>query len=690
MISRATLPKTWSGLLPQSIDPSVLARLGHKDLDVDNDVYATLLRECERSKSLSQGRYIHAHILASGKSGKTFLGNLLVRMYGKCGSIADAKEAFDQIHRKNVFSWTIMLGAFADCGHHRQAIQIYHAMVLEGVRPDCVAFASIAGICSELQCFQAGKAIHDCVLEQGAESDVIVANNLVTMYSKCGRIDGARCVFRRIKNKNPISWNAMIAAFAQCGDFASALELYVEHPVPDKITLILAAKACASLGDLDRGREIHARAVELGLESDLLVANSLIGMYGKCYCVGDAKRLFDGLEAKNRDVISWNSIIAAYILAGMSSQALELFRERMDVEPNRITFIALIDACSTLCDLEQGRWIHERIRSSEFAREVAVENGLLLMYAKCGSIEEAMAIFESMEGRRTLATSLVIMYCKFGCVADAMAVFSGMRSRDVVAWTAMITAFSQQEHTSMEAVDYFCQMDLDGSKPDEVTFASVLGSIARLGLLSRGRSVHCDVLACGFQSDVVVGTALLDMYSKCGSLIDAKRAFDDLGGSRNLVSWNAMIAAMAKHGDWSSGFELYRAMILEGVRPNDVTFTNMLFLCSHGGGGDRECGIWDACASIVLEFGVKITPDHHCSIVDVLGRSGRLEEAEEFVDKGMGFEPGIVEYRTLLGSCTVACDMERGARVAQRVMEIEPQTSMAYSLLAKILRRFCS
>ncbi|XP_024521428.1 pentatricopeptide repeat-containing protein At1g11290, chloroplastic-like [Selaginella moellendorffii] len=555
----------------------------------------------------------------------------------------------------------------------------------------------------------------------------------------------------------------MIAAFAQCGDFASALELYVEHPVPDKITLILAAKACASLGDLDRGREIHARAVELGLESDLLVANSLIGMYGKCYCVGDAKRLFDGLEAKNRDVISWNSIIAAYILAGMSSQALELFRERMDVEPNRITFIALIDACSTLCDLEQGRWIHERIRSSEFAREVAVENGLLLMYAKCGSIEEAMAIFESMEGRRTvsswnsmiaawasqgdrdgsssdevlriynrmsleglkadkitfvslvtickdilhgrrifeqiiaagivletemeLATSLVIMYCKFGCVADAMAVFSGMRSRDVVAWTAMITAFSQQEHTSMEAVDYFCQMDLDGSKPDEVTFASVLGSIARLGLLSRGRSVHCDVLACGFQSDVVVGTALLDMYSKCGSLIDAKRAFDDLGGSRNLVSWNAMIAAMAKHGDWSSGFELYRAMILEGVRPNDVTFTNMLFLCSHGGGGDRECGIWDACASIVLEFGVKITPDHHCSIVDVLGRSGRLEEAEEFVDKGMGFEPGIVEYRTLLGSCTVACDMERGARVAQRVMEIEPQTSMAYSLLAKILRR---
>ncbi|EFJ18871.1 hypothetical protein SELMODRAFT_111998 [Selaginella moellendorffii] len=443
------------------------------------------------------------------------------------------------------------------------------------------------------------------------------------MYSKCGRIDEARCVFRRIKNKNPVSWNAIIAAFSQCGDFASALEFYVEHPVPDKITLILAAKACASLGDLDRGREIHARAVELGLESDLLVANSLIGMYGKCYCVGDAKRLFDGLDAKNRDVISWNSIIAAYILAGMSSQALELFRERMDTE---------------------------------------------------------------ME----LATSLVIMYCKFGCVRDAMAVFSGMRSRDVVAWTAMITAFSQQEHTSMEAVDYFCRMDLDGSKPDEVTFASVLGSIARLGLLSRGRSVHCDVLACGFQSDVVVGTALLDMYSKCGSLIDAKRAFNDLGGSRNLVSWNAMIAAMAKHGDWSSGFELYRAMILEGVRPNDVTFTNMLFLCSHGGGGDRECGIWDGCASIVLEFGVKITPDHHCSIVDVLGRSGRLEEAEEFVDKGMGFEPGIVEYRTLLGSCTVACDMERGARVAQRVMEIEPQTSMAYSLLAKILRRFCS
>ncbi|EFJ11364.1 hypothetical protein SELMODRAFT_126354 [Selaginella moellendorffii] len=277
-------------------------------------------------------------------------------MYGKCGSIADAKAAFDQIHRKNVFSWTIMLGAFADCGHHRQAIEIYHAMVLEGVRPDCVAFASIAGICSELQCFQAGKAIHDC---------------------------------------------------------------------------------------------IHARAVELGLESDLLVANSLIGMYGKCYCVGDAKRLFDGLNAKNRDVISWNSNIAAYILAGMSSQALELFRERMDVEPDRITFIALIDACSTLCDLEQGRWIHERIRSSEFVREVAVENGLLLMYAQVGSIEEAMAIFESMEGRRTISS-----------------------------WNSMITAWASQGDrdgsSSEEVLRIYNRMSLEGLKADKITFVSLV------------------------------------------------------------------------------------------------------------------------------------------------------------------------------------------------------------------------
>ncbi|EFJ11365.1 hypothetical protein SELMODRAFT_426362 [Selaginella moellendorffii] len=124
---------------------------------------------------------------------------------------------------------------------------------------------------------------------------------------------------------------------------------------------------------------------------------------------------------------------------------------------------------------------------------------------------------------------------------------------------------------------------------------------------------------------------------------------------------------MAKHGDWSSGFDLYRAMILEGVRPNDVTFTNMLFLCT------AVVAIENAASGMLAHRSCSNSASRSRPIVDVLGRSGRLEEAEEFVEKGMGFEPGILEYRTLLRSCMVVCEM------AQRVMEIESQTFMAYA-----------
>eukprot|EP00249_Psilotum_nudum_P023602 c28935_g13_i2 orf=32-1021(-) len=169
------------------------------------------------------------------------------------------------------------------------------------------------------------------------------------------------------------------------------------------------------------------------------------------------------------------------------------------------------------------------------------------------------------------------------------------------------------------------------------------------------------------------------MYGKCGSLDDARSAFDKIP-ERSIASWNAMIATYAQHGYGNDALRLFRLMQLEGVMPNKITFVSILSACSHSGLVDEGYRYF---ASMITDFGVVPTTDHCVCMIDLLGRAGRLDEAEEFVNR-MSFQPRAVGWMTLLGACKIHGDVELGKRAAEQVLDVEPQNAAVYVALSNV------
>uniref|UniRef100_UPI0040747504 Synthetic PPR-DYW protein n=1 Tax=synthetic construct TaxID=32630 RepID=UPI0040747504 len=448
------------------------------------------------------------------------------------------------------------------------------------------------------------------------------------------------------------SWNSKIRGYARNGQPEEALSLYSQMRrsgiKPDNYTFPFVLKACASLSSLKEGKQIHGHVIKSGFESDVYVQSALIDMYAKCGELEDARKVFD--EMPERNVVSWNAMISGYAQNGQSEEALELFREMQQegIKPSEFTFCSVLSACASLGSLEMGKQIHGYVIKSGFESIVFVGNALIDMYAKCGSIEDARKVFDEMP------------------------------ERTVVSWTAMISGYAQNGQ-SEEALELFREMQREGVKPDEVTLPSVLSACANLGALEQGKQIHAYVIKSGFESDVFVGSALIDMYAKCGSIEDARKVFDKMP-ERDVVSWNAMIAAYAQHGHGKEALQLFQQMQQEGVKPSEVTFTSILSACSHAGLVDEGHHYFE---SMSPDYGITPRVEHYGCMVDLLGRAGRLDEAEDLI-KSMPFQPNVVVWGTLLGACRVHGDVERGERAAERILELDPESAAPYVLLSNI------
>ncbi|XP_024543374.1 pentatricopeptide repeat-containing protein At2g34400 [Selaginella moellendorffii] len=284
--------------------------------------YARLLQECCSRRNVSEGRRLHDDLRRSGYGDSSYLRRCVVQMYAKCGCLADAKAAFDEIADKNDFVWNLMISGYARSGKNREALELFHKM---DIPPNGFIFASALAACAGLGDLEQGREIHKRVLEsRSIASDVVVQNSLVTMYARCGSCDYPE----------------------------QALELYHrmkrERLEPNGFVFASLLTACASLGNLQLGSSIHQRITSLGLQRDIVMENALINMYSKCGCMDEALEVFSGLAT--RDVFTWTSMIAGYAQLGFGSEAFAFYdRMRRDcVSPTSATFVALLSACSTL------------------------------------------------------------------------------------------------------------------------------------------------------------------------------------------------------------------------------------------------------------------------------------------------------------------------------------------------------
>ena len=337
------------------------------------------------------------------------------------------------------------------------------------------------------------------------EEDLYISNALIRTYCKCGALLDALELFEHIPNRNVISWNVLIAGYVEHGYCQQALQCFrkmmeEDGMSPSAVTYACILKACATTGSLDIGQEIDAKVREKGLlKEDIVLGTSLIDMYAKCGILERACKVFD--ELRQRDTVSWNVLIAGYVEHGHFDRALVCFRRMEDegVSPNAPTYDCVLQACAATRSLDVGEEIHAKVREQGFLKnDVVLGNRLIDMYAKCGMLQTACKVFDELP------------------------------HRNVVSWNALIAGYVKHGFAD-QALKCFRQLEDAGIPPNAVTYVSALKACAAIPSLEVGEAIHEKVKKQGLlMKNVVLGTAVVDMYAKCGALQRSREVFDEL------------------------------------------------------------------------------------------------------------------------------------------------------------------
>ncbi|KAJ4965304.1 hypothetical protein NE237_017153 [Protea cynaroides] len=598
------------------------------DLSLPNSTtFAKLLDLCLRTKSLRDGQRVHARLIKTRFASEIFIQNRLIDVYAKCGYLDDAHKMFERMPDKNTFTWNLMISAL----------------------------------------------------------------------TKSGFLDEAEHLFRLMREPDQCSWNSMVSGFAQHDHFVEALEFFVKMHMEDFVfneyTFGSALSACAGLVHLKMGTQIHGSISKSPFLADVYMGSALIDMYSKCGCVFSAQKVFDGMATRN--LVSWNSLITSYEQNGPADEALKVFSRMLEcgLDPDEVTLASVASACASLLAIREGSQIHARvIKSDKFRVDLVLGNALVDMYAKCSRIKEARFVFDRMPVRNVVSeTSLVSGYAKAASVKAARLMFTKMTERNVVSWNALIAGYTQNGENE-EAVRLFRLLKRESVCPTHYTFGNILSACANLADLQLGRQAHSHILKHGFrfqsgpESDIFVGNSLVDMYTKCGSIEDGSCVFKKMV-ERDRVSWNTMIVGYAQNGYGNEALDLFRQMLESGEKPDHVTMIGVLCACSHTGLVEEGRQYFH---SFIVEHGLIPSKDHYTCMVDLLGRSGYLDEAMKLIEN-MPMQPDAVLWGSVLAACKVHGNIVMGKHVAEKLLELDPKNSGPYVLLSNMyaeLRRW--
>ncbi|XVE72867.1 hypothetical protein DITRI_Ditri11bG0072700 [Diplodiscus trichospermus] len=438
-------------------------------------------------------------------------------------------------------------------------------------------------------------------------------------------------------------------------------------------------QSCIPRNSPSLGKQLHSLIITSGSSKDRFVSNHLLNMYSKfgnlnvavslynvmirknimsCNIlinghlhIGDlegARKLFD--EMPERNVATWNAMVIGFIQFEFNEEGLSLFRE-MHVSgfmPDDFTLSSVLRGCAGLKAVFVGRQVHCCVMKYGFEFHLVVGSSLAHMYMKCGSLREGERVIKSMP------------------------------IRNMVAWNTLIAGNAQNGH-SESVLDLYSMMKMAGFRPDKVTFVSVLSSCSEMATLGQGQQIHADVIKTGASSTIGVISSLISMYSRCGCLEDSINVFLECEEA-DVVSWSSMIAAYGFHGRGAEAVELFEQMEQKELEPNDVTFLSLLYACSHSGFKDKGLAVFNL---MTEKYGIKPNLQHYTCVVDLLGRSGCLDEAEAMI-RSMPVKEDAIIWKTLLSACKIHKNADMAKRIAQEVLKLDPQDSASYVLLSNI------
>ena len=423
----------------------------------------------------------------------------------------------------------------------------------------------------------------------------------------------------------------------------------------DRFSLVSLIKSFGKEKNICKVRGIGAKILEEDLiTKDIHVATCLLNAYAKCGALIEAQEIFEQILAP--DVVSWNALIAGYVQNGLANEALQCFKDMKDegVSPNVVTYTCILKACGSIGCLDIGEWIHSEIgrRPGLLAKEVALSNTLVDMYAKCGVMEKALEVFDDIP------------------------------VPDVVSWNALIVGYAQNG-LGEEALSFFCRMRDEHITPDAFTFSCVLKACADVGALEMGQEIHVEVSKQGLvERDIVLGTTLVDMYAKCGLFKKAQEVFKALPGE-DIVSWNAIMAAYVQVGQARKIFRLFRQMMAEGVDATSdiVAFLLLLTVCSHAGLTKEGQMVFERMKTV---YCLSPTLDHYTCMVDLLGRAGQFYNAVCILEHAPSSCDRIPLLLALMGACYKWVNVELGKWAFKQSVELDEKCEAAYVCMGNI------
>ncbi|KVI01513.1 protein of unknown function DUF1771 [Cynara cardunculus var. scolymus] len=635
----------------------------------------TFIRTAIARNDLLFGKSIHALLITHGHiTSDRFLTNNLINMYSKCGCLPSARQLFDVMPHRDLVTWNSILAAYASCcdslsGNVEEGFRLFKLLLRSSdVSLTKLTFAPVLKLCLMSSYVWASECVHGYSAKIGLESEVFISGALVNIYIKFEKIREARLMFdnmaeydrdavlwnvmlkayvkmgvqeevchflsdfhrsevvrpdvgslqcvlggfaedddrdRKYKEQvhayamklsltdddfsKVVSWNKTISHHLQLGDHWTAIKCFLDmnrsNIKHDNVTLIVSLAIVVALGDLKLGEQIHGMALKSAFDINVSISNSLINMYSKMGRLTSARGIFFDME--EMDVVSWNSMITSHVQSGLVEESVDLYIKllRDDLRPDHFTLASVLRACSSL---SAGLHLTQQIHAH------AMKSGL--------------------DSDTFVSTALVDSYSRNGGTDEAEFLLLDKKEFYLASWNAMVFGFISSGN-SHKAWELFTLMHTNGEKPDEITLGTMAKACGFLASLKLGRQIHGYVLKLGFDPDLYLSSSLLDMYIKCGDMVDAHRVFQAIPSPDN-VAWTSMISGCVDNGDAECALLIYHKMRQSGVPPDEYTFATLIKASScltaleqgrqiHANAIKSNCGIDTYVSTSLIDFYAK-------------------------------------------------------------------------------------
>lgn len=523
-----------------------------------------------------------------------------------------AHHLLDKTPQRDLLEYNHLLFEYFRNDRNNEAIILFVGLWRSGLRVNGSILSSVLKVCGCLSDQVAGRQLHCQCVKSGCAEDVSVGTSLVDMYMKTEGVKDGRRVFDEMGDRTVVSWTSLIAGYARNGLNDQALELFSEMRLegnkPNPHTFVTVLGVLAAKGMVEKGSQVHTMVIKNGFESITFVCNSLINMYLKSGIVKDAKAVFDCMP--NRDAVTWNSLIAGYVINGLDLEAFEMFNQMglAGVKFTQPIFVTIIKLCANYKELVFARQLQCHVLKSGLAFDRNIKTALMVAYSKCSEMDDAYKMFSMMQGFQS-----------------------------VVTWTAMISGYLQNGGTE-QAVKLFCQMSREGVKPNDFTYSAIL--MARPSF-SIGQ-VHAQVIKTNYEKSPSVGTSLIDAYVKMQNVHEAEKVFHIID-EKDIVAWSAMLSGYAQIGDTEGAVKIYLQLAREGVIPNEFTLSSIINACAAPTAAVEQGKQFHACS---IKLRLNNTLCLSSALVTMYAKRGNIESANE-VFKRQG-ERDLVSWNSMI------------------------------------------